>query len=303
MAKSKVQVMFDARGRSLVERRGLESSLGASIANDAYHLMRSASWLAVTATFFAVFIAINVIFALILYFGGGQVTNAHGFVDDFWFSVQTLGTIGYGGMTPTDTLANTVVTIESFVGMVLTALITGVFFARFSTPTARVIFSHVAIIANHDGKRALMFRMANARVTAIVEATIRVYVTRDETLASGESVRRIYDLALRRATSPIFNLSWVAYHDIDPGSPLDAVSAADMRARGMNIIVTFQGIDDRLAQTVHTRYAYNPDDLRIDHRFVDIFKTDAETGKRYLDFTAFHDTAPISRAETPAVAS
>nr|HEX4317367.1 ion channel [Kofleriaceae bacterium] len=294
MAKPKAQQFFDARGRSLIERRGLESSIGASLANDAYHLMRSASWTAVTAAFFGMFVLINVIFALILDFGGAHVANAHGFVDDFWFSVQTLGTIGYGGMSPDDTLSNTVVTIESFVGMVLSALITGVFFARFSTPTARVIFSKVAVIADHDGKRALMFRMANARATAIVEATARVYVTRDELLASGERVRRIYDLPLRRANSPNFNLSWVAYHDIEGSSPLVGATLDDMRQKSMNIIVTFQGIDDRLAQSVHTRWVYMPEDLRVDHKFVDIFATDAETGRRYLDFVAFHDTTPLA---------
>src|SRR5207344_2752240 len=97
----------------------------------------------------------------------------------------------------------------------------------------------------------------------------------------GESVRRIYDLALRRATSPIFNLSWVAYHTIDEASPLRDITPESMAANGMNIIVTFQGIDDRLAATVHTRYAYNNDDIVLDHRFVDIFKTDPDTKRRY----------------------
>jgi inward rectifier potassium channel len=301
--KQKPQVFHDARGRILVERRGLPSGFRELLKTDAYHLMRTSSWGAVTIAFFALFVAINVVFAVVLYAGGARIGNAHGFVDDFWFSVQTLGTIGYGTLTPEDTLANIVVTIESFVGMVLTALITGVVFARFSTPTARIIFSKVAVIGDHDGKRVLMFRMGNARTTAIVESTIRVYVTRNETLASGEQVRRIYDLAMRRSTSPIFNLSWVVYHDIDAASPLFGCTVEDMTARGMNILVTFQGIDDRLAATVHTRYAYNPDDLRFDHRFVDIFAVDPDTGRRYLDFAPFDQTVPVTAsARDPAAA-
>ncbi len=300
--KPKSEVFFDARGRVLVERRGLPRSLREVLGKDTYHLMRTASWGTVTTAFFGLFISINLVFATVLWVTGAEISKVTGFLDYFWFSVQTLGTIGYGGMTPLDTLGNAVVTVESFCGMVLSALITGVFFARFSTPTARIIFSKVAIISEHDGKRVFMFRMGNARSTAIVEATIRVYVTRDEQLASGERVRRIYDLALRRSTSPIFNLSWVAYHDIDAASPLAGCTTADMTARGMNIIVTFQGIDDRLAATVHTRYAYSPEDVAIDHRFVDIFRVDPDSGKRFLDFTPFHDTVPVDgvRPTTPA---
>jgi len=291
VAKAKgSQAFFDARGRPLVERRNLGGTLRDTMAKDAYHVMRTASWLTIVGGFFFAYVLINLLFAAILYFGGAEVQNAHGFVDDFWFSVQTVGTIGYGGMTPNDTLANTIVTIESFVGMLLTALITGVIFSRFSTPTARVMFSRVAIVGEHDGKRTLMFRMANERATAIVEATIRVYVTKDEKTSTGESVRRIYDLPLRRSTSPIFNLSWVCYHTIDEQSPLRDATPESMAANGMNIIVTFQGIDDRLAATVHTRYAYNSEDIVIDRRFVDIFRTDPVTKRRYLDFGPFHDT-------------
>jgi inward rectifier potassium channel len=292
--KHKPQLFFDARGRALVERRGLSSRFSELLKNDAYHVMRSSPGWVVTVAFFALFIAINLVFAVVLFVGHARIGNAHGFVDDFWFSVQTLGTIGYGTLTPDDTLANIVVTVESFVGMVLTALITGVVFARFSTPTARVIFSKVAIIADHDGKRTLQFRMGNARTTAIVEATIRVYVTRNETLANGEQHRRIYDLPMRRSTSPIFSLSWVVYHEIDDNSPLAGMTAEDLAARGMNIVVTFQGIDDRLAATVHTRYAYNPQDVRFDHRFVDIFAIDPETGMRYLDFGPFDETVALT---------
>ena len=283
--------MFDARGRVLLERRGLPRGGVAGLGSDAYHFLRTASWTKITLLFAGGYLVANLLFAIVLYAGHADVTNAHGFGDMYWFSVQTMATIGYGVLSPNDTLSNVVVTVESFVGIVLTALVTGVFFARFSTPSARVIFSKVAIIAPYGGQQMLMFRMANARATAIVEATIRVYVTRDE-VVDGDRARRIYDLPLRRATSPIFNLSWTAYHVIDDASPLRELVADHMRANGMNIIVTFQGTDDRLAATVHTSYAYTPDDLVFDRRFVDIFKTDSD-GKRYLDFEPFHNTEPL----------
>jgi inward rectifier potassium channel len=205
-----------------------------------------------------------------------------------------MGTIGYGVLAPNDTLSNVVVTVESFVSIGLTALITGVFFARFATPSARVIFSKVVIIATYDGQRTMMFRMANARATAIVEATCHVYISRDEILTDGERVRRIHDLTLRRSTSPIFNLSWTAYHVIDEASPLFGLSLDQLRESAANIIVTFQGTDDRLAATVHTRYAYNLDDIVFDRRFTDIFKIDPDTGVRYLDFEHFDVTEPLA---------
>jgi inward rectifier potassium channel len=135
-----------------------------------------------------------------------------------------------------------------------------------------------------------MFRMANARATAIVEATIHVYISRDEVLSTGERVRRIYDLALRRSNSPIFFMTWTAYHVIDETSPLFGRSIEQLELEGTNVIITFTGIDDRLAATVHTRYAYNMREIEFDHRFADVIKTDAKTGARYLDFEPFHRT-------------
>ena len=244
----------------------------------------------------------NLFFAVILWAAHAQVTNVHGFLDYFWFSVQSLATIGYGVLSPDDTLSNTVVTIESFLGFGLTALVTGVFFSRFSTPSARVIFSNVAIIGNHDGERALIFRVGNARLTAIVEASLRVYLTRDETLKDGEQMRRVYDLDLRRNVSPIFSLSWVVHHIIDEKSPLYGATAETIAQRMANIVITFQGIDDRLAAVVHTRFAYNPGDIVFDRRFADVVKLDAETGMRYLDFGPFHDTEAVPAQSIGAAA-
>ena len=292
-SKKFVQPVVDARGRLVLERRGLPGMRGQTLAKDAYHFLRTATWTRIILLFAGLFLAVNLMFATILYAGHADVMNAHGFLDDYWFSVQTLATIGYGYLAPNDLLANAVVTVESFVGIALTAMVTGVFFARFATPYAKVLFSKVAIIGEYDGKRTLMFRMANARATAIVEATCHVYVSRDEVLAGGERMRRIYDLTLRRATSPIFSLSWLATHTIDDASPIADLTPDTLAASNVNIIVTVQGTDDRLAATVHTRYAYNVDDIVFDRRFADIFHLDPVTGLRYLDFDKFDETEPV----------
>lgn len=288
--KQPVQPFFDARGRLIIERRGLPP---ATLANDAYHFLRTASWPRIALLFAALFLGFNLLFALLLWGARADITNARGFADYYWFSVQTLATIGYGVLAPNDTLSNVVVTLESLLGLGLTAVMTGVFFARFATTQARVIFSSVAVVHEFDGKPTLMFRIANARSTAVVEATVRVYLSRDELLAGGERLRRIHDLTLRRATSPIFALSWTVYHVLDETSPLHGLTPETLARSVAQIIVTFQGIDDRLASTIHTRYSYDPDSIVFGRRFVDIIRTEPQSGVRYLDVSQLHDTEPL----------
>lgn len=285
-----VQRVTDQRGRTILERRGLPRELGSTLGRDAYHFLRTTTWTRISLLFVALFLGLNFLFALALYATGATVVGGHGFADDFWFSVQTVATVGYGALSPGDTTADIIVTAESFVGIALSALITGVVFSRFATTTARVLFSNVCIIGEHQGKRVLQFRMANARATAIVEATAHVYLTRTIVYPNGETMRVIEDLPLRRATTPIFSFSWSAFHDIDDKSPLANVTRETFG--DANIIVTFQGIDDRLASTVHTRTVYLAEDVVFDRKFVDIIRVDKQTGQRYLDFEPFHLHVP-----------
>lgn len=294
---------FDPQGRATIERRGLPRDLGGGLARDTYHLLRTTTWTRLLLLMAAFWIAINVVFATILYAGGAEIMNAApgSFLDRFWFSVQTMATIGYGYMAPIDTLAHVVVTVESFLGILITATTTGLFFAKFSKPNAKVLFSNVAIIADHEGERMLMIRMANGRATAIVEANAKLTMTRDETLHNGSRFRRVHDLALRRTTSPVFALSWTIFHPIDATSPLHGLTAAALRNCLASLIVTFTGIDDSLATPVYTRRAYTWDDLRFDEEFFDIL-VDLPDGGRYLDFTVFHQTRRIAPAVSPSPA-
>lgn len=293
---TRAQRLLDVRGRPLIQRRGVKST---SIAADAYHLLRTTTWPRILGVFFALFVVSNLMFALAFYVTGAKISNATGFLDDVWFSVQTIATIGYGYLAPEDHVSNTIVAIESFYAIILTALVTGVFFARFSTPSARVIFSKVALITAYDNQRVLMFRMANERTTAIVEATVRLYMTREEKLADGEIMRRVYDLHLRRSTSPVFALSFLAVHIIDDRSPLFGVTARSLREGDVNLIVTFTGIDDQLAASVHSRWLWTWNDIEFDRKFADLFAKD-EHGHRILDLGPIHDTIPLSGQVDPA---
>jgi inward rectifier potassium channel len=185
----------------VTRRKGLSDSWWRQLPTDAYHALRSLSWGWLTVAFFTVYLLLNLLFAVILWVGDATIVNAGpSFSDRFFFSVQTMATIGYGFMAPGDLLAHLVVTLESFVGVVYTAVVTGVFFAKFATPSARVAFSDTCVVADVEGVPTLMFRCANTRTTALVEASVTVTLTRTEVLSDGEMVRRLYDLALRRST-------------------------------------------------------------------------------------------------------
>ena len=282
-----------------VVRRGAQESFGSTLLNDLYHFLRTASWLYVFALMAAAFLIINVVFAAILYFTHAEILNAHpgSFMDRFWFSVQTVATIGYGYLAPMDTVSNVIVTIESFVGIIFTAMITGICFSKFSTANARILFSRAIAISDHEGRPALMFRMANERSTAIVEATVKVSMIRDELLPSGERLRRFYDMSLRRNQSPTFALSWTVYHSIDATSPLWTLTPEELAAANTGFIVTFTGIDDSLAATVHTRHTYTFEDMHWNSRLVDIVSNeigDDGVPVRIINYTKFHDVEPAA---------
>jgi inward rectifier potassium channel len=279
-----------------VRRKGVDDSWWRRVPTDAYHAIRGLSWGMLTLLFFVVYLAMNLIFASILWFGDAQILNAGpSFADRFFFSVQTMATIGYGNLAPGDLLAHGVVTLESFVGVVYTAVVTGVFFAKFSTPSARVAFSRSCVVADIEGVPTLMFRCANARNTALVEATVTVTLTRNEVLEDGERVRRLYDLELRRNTSPMFALSWTVMHPIVPGSPLHGRSPAQVEAENVAILCTMTGIDDSLASTVHARASWGWRQVEWGRKFADMLSFGAD-GAAEIDFSVLDETraAPLT---------
>ena len=284
--------LFDAQGRARVVRRGLPR---VGVFRDLYHALRTTSWARLIAILAAFYVGANLTFASVLWATGATIVNAvpGSFADCFWFSVQTLATIGYGTFAPGDTIAHLVVTVESFFGIALSAMVTGIFFAKFATPVARVMFSKQVLIADEEGVPTLTFRMANARDTLIMEANIKVSLLCDEQLSSGRFMRRIYDLPLRRSTTPSFVISWVVFSPIGPGSPLEGLTLDELGRRNAMFLVTFTGIDDRLATTVHTRYEYTFRDVVFDHRFADILHTDPETGGRVVDYAHFDELEPL----------
>lgn len=272
--------------------------IGESLFNwsDLYHELLTISWPQFLGCIGFVFLAVNFLFAMAYLAGGDGIENAQpgSFMDAFSFSVQTLATIGYGAMYPKSAYAHMLVTIEVWLGMLSTAMATGLMFARFSRPTARVLFSRVAVICPYQGVPTLMFRVANQRRSWIVEAQVRVSVLLpNEVTAEGHSIRRLCDLQLIRSQTPIMALTWSVMHPIDEESPLFGINPEAFAQWDSQIIVTLTGLDDNLSQTIQTRYTYTPELIVWNMRFVDVLTT-APDRTRQIDYTHFHDVTPFS---------
>ena len=179
------------------------------------------------------------------------------------------------------------------------ALMTGLVFARFSKPTAKVRFSKVAVVAPFNGRAALMFRMANERHSLILEAEVRMTLMRNEVTQEGVPIRRFHFLKLERDRSPAFVLSWLVIHPIDEVSPLFGWTPEQLAAADASFIVTMTGLDERIAQNVHMRHMYRFGDVRFGQRFVDIvYKTAA--GESVTDLNHMDDVVPLAPAQSGA---
>jgi inward rectifier potassium channel len=267
---------------------GLRRTAGASRA-DLYHRLLTVSWTGFFALIAAAYALFNVAFAILYLLQDGAVAHAkpHDFGDAFFFSVQTMATIGYGDMHPATLYANLLVTVEVLMGMTGLALATGLIFARFSRPTARVMFSEVAVVTRHEGVPTLMFRAANQRRNRILEATVNVMLVRNEATAESEVMRRFYELKLARHRNPTFVLTWTVMHPVDADSPLKGMTPDSMRAQEAQIVATIAGIDESLAQTIHARHTYGNQDIRWGWRLVDIIARTSEGGLA-VDYAKFH---------------
>jgi inward rectifier potassium channel len=262
--------------------------------SDLYHLLLTLSWPSFLALGGLLYLLSNTFFALVYLAGGDCIQNAQPgyFPDAFFFSIQTMATIGYGAMSPRTPYANVVVTVEALVGLVGVAMFTGLAFARFSLPTARVLFSNVAVISPFNGVPTLIFRTANSRGNLIVEAQIGVTLVRNEVTFEGQIMRRFHDLKLVRRKTPIFALTWTVMHPIDEKSPLYGATAQTLAEEEVEIVVTLTGLDGTVSQTIHARHAFAAHEILWNMRFVDIF-SQTRDGRRCIDYNHFHDVTPL----------
>ena len=259
--------------------------------SDLYHRSMTVYWPVFFGSAAAMFVALNAVFGFLYFLGHEPIANAteNGPLAYFYFSIETLATVGYGDMHPQSNYGHLIATIEIFTGMCFLAVMTGLIFARFSRPRARFVFANNPVITRHEGQQTLMIRMANARHSAISRASARLWIIRAERTKEGDQLRRFYELRLDRSEHPVFVLSWMLFHVIDKDSPLHGLTASDLTEEDALLVLNVGGVDDSSAQQLYARHVYSWRDIRWHHRYKDITSVSPQ-GRFLLDYTKFHDT-------------
>lgn len=258
---------------------------------DAYHGFLKTTWPAFLALIAVAFLVANVGFAGLYMLVGGVEGSTGSFGDSLSFSVQTMATIGYGVMHPVAVAAHATVIGESMVGIVFTALATGLVFAKFSRATTRIAFSTVAVITSHEGKPTLMFRVGNQRGNVIVEAQVHVVAVMTTLTVEGETFYKAIDLPLVRDRQVGMARGWTVMHVVDERSPLHGMDAAGLARVELELYIALTGIDDTTMQAVHTTHQYTDQDIRCGHRFEDTMQP-LPDGAFLLDLRNFDRTVP-----------
>lgn len=238
---------------------------------DPYHLAVALTWPQFLAALLALYLSVNVLFAALFWLVPGSVANARpgSFADAFFFSIETLATVGYGDMHPATPYGHTIAAAEVVCGLAFTAILTGLTFVRFSRPRAKLVFAPYPVVTAHNGKPTLMVRIANGRAGVLMDAAAKLNVLLSVTTAEGKRFRRAQELRLERAHLPIFPLFWTLMHVLDERSPLHGYDAARVIEAEAQLFVILEARDPTLATVVHDVRSYAPEDIRFGMRYAD----------------------------------
>lgn len=261
---------------------------------DAYQWLLSLRWPSFAAFVAAIYVTLNLLFAT-LYFArpasiAGMRTGS--FAEAFFFSVQTLATVGYGHMYPETLYGHAVTTVEIMSGVFLLAVMTGLIFVRFSRPAARIVFSNSVAIAPFNGRPTLMLRVGNLRQQSLVEVEFRLMFTRDEPILEGDNFRHFYNLKLAFDRLIAWPAALTLRHTIDETSPLYGATIESLQAERAILIASVVGIDPVIPASVQKQQDYSARDFRFEHRFVEIY-TEEGDGKLTVDYGRLHETEPV----------
>jgi inward rectifier potassium channel len=287
--------------KSVVVRAGqiefLKVNAGGWEWRDAYHWLLALSWPRFAALILGVYIAINLIFAGFYSMGGDCIAGMEkgSFSQAFFFSVQTLATVGYGHMYPETVYGHIVTIVEIMLGVFWLAVMTGLIFVRFSRPKARIMFSKSMVIASFNGRPTLMLRVANLRHHSMVEAEFRITFTRDEPTTEGDTVRRFYPLKLDFDRIIIFPAALTVRHFIDEQSPLHGATPESLEACDAFFLASIVCVETVIPAAVQIQKDYMWEEIRFGERFVEIY-SELPDGRVGVDYGRLHDTEP---ADTP----
>ncbi len=289
VAEASVSRLLNRDGSFNVVRRGLAWRQLVSL----YYTLLNLTWPRFILLTTASYLVINTAFAFAYVFAGpGALAGPlgqHPFLQAFFFSVQTISTLGYGAISPVSLAANGLVTIEVMAGLFGVALIAGLVFARFSRPIAEIVFSRNAVIAPYKEITALMFRIANLRRSQIIELSAKVMFSRWEVNSKGERHRRFHDLDLERHRVTFFPLSWTIVHPITPESPLYRIDKDQCAEAQAEFLILLTGIDETFSQVVHARSSYLGDEVVWNARFKKILEPPTESRPLAIDVSRIHD--------------
>jgi inward rectifier potassium channel len=267
---------------------------------DPYHFAVSIGWLGFMALFVALELGLNLIFATLYLLQPGSVANARpGAISDaFFFSLETLATVGYGVMAPATLYGHIVSAVEIIVGMAFVAIMTGLTFVRFSRPRGKFMWADKAVVTTYNAKPVLMIRLANGRAGILTDATARLSALISETTLEGHSYRRIHELPLQKNHLPMFAITWTLMHDIDEHSPLRNFTAETLAGARIRLFVSVAAHDRALAADVSDMRDYGPEDVVFGKRYADAVTIDAG-GRTLADLGRLS----LLEEETPAADS
>ena len=265
---------------------------------DSYHWVLSLSWPRFALFLFVSYIVINLFFATLYLAQPGCIADLEpgSYPLAFFFSVETLATVGYGHNYPATVYGHVIVTIEIFLGMIWLAVITGLIFVRFARPTARIVFSNCLVIGRFDGRLSLMYRVANLRHTSMADAEFRLLYSRDERVAEGDDIRRFYELKVYPSRMVSFPAALTIRHTIDETSPLFGVTVERLEKEDAFFVASIVSFELVMAASVQSQQDYAWEDIQFDRRFVDVYD-ELPDGRLTVDYGRLHDTEPVPVAK------
>lgn len=289
----KNQRLLNVDGTANIERTGLPWFKF----DDTYTRLTTMSWARFFIIIFIVYFLVNTLFAFAYYMAGIEhLTGAKGitplgqFFDAFFFSTQTISTVGYGHISPQGFVTSTLAALESFLGLLAFALAAGLLYGRFSRPTSKVAFSNIMVISPYQGGYGLMCRLVNLRRNQLIEVEVQMVMSYNEQVDE-KIARRFFPLLLERDKISILSLNWHVVHPITADSPLYQKTMEELKLAEVEILILLRAFDDTFSQTIHARTSYQDEQIKMDKKFEKMFGPNEE-GKIVMDYSKLSEVIP-----------